>query len=73
MTGNFIDKYVDMVIYNEFFIIDIETKVRSHILKNFPMRKVDSENRVDDNEDIEELIVPEEDDVDNIDDSSDEA
>lgn len=54
ITGNFIPNYVDIVANNEFFIIDLETKVRSHILKNFPMRKIDIEkidnkNNLDDN------------------------
>lgn len=50
ITGNFIPKYTDMVMNNEFFIIDIETKIRSHILKNFPIRKVDTDKETDDNE-----------------------
>ena len=50
ITGNFIPKYTDIVIYDEFFIIDIETKVRSHILKNFPLRKVDNIDKMIGNE-----------------------
>lgn len=52
ITGNFIPKYTDIVLNDEFFIIDIETKIRSHILKNFPMRKVDNIDR--DENDIED-------------------
>jgi len=57
ITGNFISKYVDYAIANEFFIIDIETKIRSHILKNFPMRKIDNtdnKNHTDNIDDTEE-------------------
>jgi len=38
LTGNFISKYVSMI--TEEFIIELEAKLRSHILKNFPNRKM---------------------------------
>ena len=65
INGNFIPKYVDYAINNEFFIIDIETKVRSHILENFPLRK----NEHEDISDTEEELVADDD----VDGTSDEA
>ena len=56
ITGNFIPKYVDYVMNDEFFIIDIETKVRSHILKNFPVRKIETTS----NDDTDDSSINEE-------------
>ena len=47
ITGNFIEKYTNMVRHNEFVIVDIETKVRSHILKNFPIRRMETQDQTE--------------------------
>ena len=54
LTGNFIDKYLDMV--DGDFISEIQTKIRNYILKKYPKRKNDFKVKeiiedIDDNED----------------------
>jgi hypothetical protein len=56
LTGNFIEKYVDMI--NDEFLTEIQSKIRNKILKKYPkrIRKTDlsDESRFDDSEDTNE-------------------
>lgn len=49
ITGNFVEKYIDMV--NELFKIEIQSKIRSRILKKYPTRTKQNIELDEENED----------------------
>ena len=51
VTGNFIDKYIDMI--DDDFKSEIQSKIRNKILRNYPTRVTKKESLQTDEDDIE--------------------